>query len=976
MAAATTAAAAATAVAASSSDISADEAALVETVRTSLCTMLGGGQDASEADAWLQRLQACDMGWNAAWALLRAGKSIEPEARFFGAKLLQSQLAKRWEHIDNDTRVGLREGLFSALLGAAHDETFIRTRILITLATFATQGIPDYWTGIVGDCIDVFMTHADAFGGKADAIMLLLEFLTVLPQEYATAEMERANRQALGAELRSGFPLLFPLLLELMMQHESPGPPLEAALRCLTAWAAHLPSVISPDDRVHAATVAFEIARSSGGRSDTISDECQLAAVALLHELLTMSATDALPSTVWAATSELLTLAPAFAAAASEGEAGGAGGGGGEDCALALARLVAMVSESHILLLVNPETEEEAETLRALLVLMLEITGLPGQYGVDENVSGVTMHFWSVFTDAVASADHEKHVEYVAAYEDVLLQLVRVWSYKLSLPAEEDSDTEILGRLRAYRQDCAESIGYICSLLAGKCMGTLYSELVDAVETDSLEWRRIEAIVYCLRGAGEFVPEDEREYTPQIMLLFPRIIENIPHPKVMYTTAMALGMYAPWLSTNTELLVQVVPVLLRGLAEASLSVAAASSLKDIAETCDEALSGSLEFALAPCTLAIGNTELPHKARRLTMDAACILLSAAPAEVQLEHMQDVIGPLLARLQTLLEDPSTEAVEARCELSLLDCAFKHLTPDPSAETNPVAPLLSAAWPLLAAMLRWPNGDSHTVELAFSCIHHAVPALDHSFAELLGDFGDAALTSYRAAPHPSIFRTLITIIRCLQTLPTAEAPLVALLNAVYESTFAHFEEPSSAAGGSGGLREQPELSAAFFDFVQMMLRRCSASIWGPTELSGVVMWAATAIRMPERPVVAKTAAALSTILARLSDIPAAQALLAESGPALAEVVLRKACAEAAESMHRAYAEVLAALITARRPPIMTCVVALLEDPEFPNPGVHLKDKQAFLKKLQRDGHRRAKVALALNELSRKAHQASASY
>jgi len=63
-----------------------------------------------------------------------------------------------------------------------------------------------------------------------------------------------------------------------------------------------------------------------------------------------------------------------------------------------------------------------------------------------------------------------------------------------------------------------------------------------------LSWSAIEAVVFCLKGAGEFVEEDEEESTPQILDLFPQIIRGVPHPKVMYVWMRRL-LCAPRLKT-------------------------------------------------------------------------------------------------------------------------------------------------------------------------------------------------------------------------------------------------------------------------------------------------------------------------------------------------------------------------------------------------------------------------------------------
>ena len=121
---------------------------------------------------------------------------------------------------------------------------------------------------------------------------------------------------------------------------------------------------------------------------------------------------------------------------------------------------------------------------------------------------------------------------------------------------------------------------------------------VQATLTDDPSWQKIESALFCLRAAGELVPGDEIEHTPQVFQALALLPE---HPSVLQTAMLVVGAHAEWLaredgdaSTKRACLELALPFLFRGLAVPSLTAQAAQALDDVCTECDEALVEWLE----------------------------------------------------------------------------------------------------------------------------------------------------------------------------------------------------------------------------------------------------------------------------------------------------------------------------------------------------------------------------------------------
>lgn len=137
---------------------------------------LYSGSDASaraNANEWLQEFQQTSEAWTVANDVLLA-QTLSVEPRLLAALTFHKKVVYDLAQLSLDAQVPLRDTLLVALRGYATGPRVIQSRICLALSALALQ-MPT-WADPVGDMIA-------QFGSDPSTVGVLLEFLTVLPEE-------------------------------------------------------------------------------------------------------------------------------------------------------------------------------------------------------------------------------------------------------------------------------------------------------------------------------------------------------------------------------------------------------------------------------------------------------------------------------------------------------------------------------------------------------------------------------------------------------------------------------------------------------------------------------------------------------------------------------------------------------------------------------------------------------------------------
>ena len=185
-----------------------------------------------DTHTWLTSAQMSPAAWTFAWELLSAQK--KPEVQFFGASTIALKVGRFFHEVPSDQYEGLRRKIVDLLTGYKGPH-IVRTRLCVAMADLLIHSIPDRWSGPVPDVINLF-----GQGSTGHAPTILLELLTVIPEEYSTLALPSQKRSHIRAELSGSLRHVLPLIQQVLdyQQSSNRGDSENAmqAIKCLQAW--------------------------------------------------------------------------------------------------------------------------------------------------------------------------------------------------------------------------------------------------------------------------------------------------------------------------------------------------------------------------------------------------------------------------------------------------------------------------------------------------------------------------------------------------------------------------------------------------------------------------------------------------------------------------------------------------------------------------------------------------------------------
>ena len=178
-----------------------------------------------------------------------------PEVQFFGASTLHTKISHHWADLQPDQHPGLRTQLLSHVLRFSSGPRMVLTRLCVALASLALNLVPQAWPKPVADLVRALQPETETPEGAAAApqegpqegpqepppharCLVLLELLTVLPEEFQSSRLAQSRRAQLREALAGEWATVCPLLRRLLQSPDSLGPVKQRVLRCLSGWTA------------------------------------------------------------------------------------------------------------------------------------------------------------------------------------------------------------------------------------------------------------------------------------------------------------------------------------------------------------------------------------------------------------------------------------------------------------------------------------------------------------------------------------------------------------------------------------------------------------------------------------------------------------------------------------------------------------------------------------------------------------------
>ncbi|XP_064476847.1 importin-13-like isoform X2 [Ornithodoros turicata] len=752
-------------------------------------------QGNAEANQCITLFHASPEAWDIAWQLLDTTKAHE--VQYFAANTLHVKISRHWNEIPEDQYGPLRTKLLDTMLQYSNGPKFILTKIIAAVASFVIRVIPDFWQSAISDLIIKFQPSV---GGNVPPPVLedmLLELLTVIPEEHLklqSTEQDSCRASRAGLDSASNFVFSF-LESRAGMRHQT--------LRCYSSWAQ-----LSLDPESHLSLLPRLM------QAVTDSELCCTTSEALTNVVRHPDAHQ-FPDFILQMVDNLAQLKEFLnkMAAAKEME-----------LCRAVYRILIALGDSHSSVLVDTllTKPQHKDNVLTIINLVLQCSGTPGHFPVDEKCSLEALGFWYALQYEVSIAEEPRA-------EALLLLLHPVWQGLLDallrivqLPlddsqwAGEDRDA-----LRSYREDIREFFISLYELLQESMLLRLMEHLrvsADAFRKDVVIWPQLEACLFAFECLVISVGKEGRCYVDEVL---GGILPALPaHPKVTPVALECIGAYGEWLNGCPETLQAVLPMLSASLRTNELAPAATLALKEVAQDCRGTLGAMARQVLTAASEALAGSVLGERERIVMMGVVgCTLSSVEKGQVG-PWLQAIVVPQIRILQdTVAQDLTSGTLpHVLLLLKMLTMLFSKVDTGDDApfyeqgDTMPIEMVVQELRPTLGPLAEKYATDKHFVKSLCECLQAASSGVG---VECALDVLALLVSLYTRNPQAAILKACDKLYRPTPPPDTRDVEALSVLCSTMLAT---------AASSQNVSKEHALILEAFFSMLAHVARACT--------------------------------------------------------------------------------------------------------------------------------------------------------
>ncbi|XP_041133806.1 importin-13-like isoform X4 [Polyodon spathula] len=889
------------------------------------------------AQKWLMQAQVSPQAWQFSWVLLCPDKV--PEIQYFGASALHTKISRYWNDIPAEQYESLKSQLFSQIARFASGSKIVLTRLCVALASLALNMMPEAWPVAVSDMVKMFQTESSDVDGRVRCLALL-ELLTVLPEEFQTSRLPQYRkgqvRNALGQE--SG--AVFPLLLQLLQQQDSPSFIKQKVLKCFSSWVQLDVPLLDCENLMQ---VAF---------SSLQDPELFDTAVEAIVNSISQPDSQRYMNTLLKLIPQVLQLQEQLRQAVQSGDM---------ETSHGICRIAVALGENHSRALL--EQVEHWQSFLALVNMIMFCTGIPGHYPVNETTSSLTLTFWYSLQDDIMSFEANKQVVYMQVYRPVYFQLVDVLLHKAQFPSDEEYSSwssDEKEQFRIYRVDISDTLMYVYEMLGAELLSNLYDKLGRVLTSTEqpASWQHTEALLYGFQSIAETIDVNYSDVIPGLIGLIPRI--NINNVQLADTVMFTIGALAEWLADHPVMISNVLPLVLHALGNPELSISSVSTLKKICREC--------KYDLPPYAaniVAVSQEVLIKQIHKTSqcmwlMQALGFLLSALPVEEILRNLQSLISPYIQQLEKLASEtpnPSNKLAIIHI-LGLLSNLFTTLDitrhDDDSGEgsevkkklvepgPNPVVVVLQQVFALIQTVLsKWLN-DSQVVEAVCAIFEKSVKTLLHDFTPMVSQLSEMLGQMYSTIPQASALDLTRQMVHIFASETEHFPPIEMLFQLVTTVTLSIFQQ---------GPRDHPDIVDSFMQLqAQALKRKPELFLSENLDVKAVFHCGALSLKFPEAPTVKATCLFFTELLPHCGDVPPIGQVVHEDGKLLLQAVLEGIGGQCSRTLVDQFAEILFALHKHCFSYLSLWLKEVLQQPGFPSSRITQEQKNTFTQQILR--------------------------
>ncbi|XP_059166946.1 importin-13-like [Physella acuta] len=917
----------------------------------------------SEVHYWLTGAQISQSAWSFCWELMAPNKGIE--VQYYGASCLHVKIVRFWHEVPSEQYESLKSKLLETIVQFALGPKIILTRLCVGLSALVLQLLPEQWSDAIQNLISTFQQEGLASLPTVTRCQILLEVLTVLPEEFFSTNLSQQRRIILRQELTKGLDHVIPLL-QALLTDESPLEVYQCALKAFSRWVDFGLAIDRAEPIIH------QVFRSM--RNPHLFD----IACDTLISVFAHPESYKYPVTIQRILSEVLALHELLSNAVHDEDK--------ETCE-GICRVIVSLSENHTKLIVESVLgpEEVKQNTTSLLQMILACSGLPGHFPVDESCSDQTFTFWYLLQDELSMISEEDYTPLMEVFKPIFFSLIDVLLVKARHPPDADYvswSLEEKEQFRCYRQDIGDTLMYSYSILGVELLAQLVNCLVTLVEKykeGTQDWQNVEAILFVFSSISENVQSDEKLYIPK---LFSQLRE-IPfaNSQQISTALNMIGSFAEWMQWHPETLSCILPLVLQGISNPEVGTAATIALKDITR---ENISNIQPFAhqiLMACQSCFEANTLKSRDLLRLMSSVGHILSVMSSNEIMQYLDKMITPHIEHLVALSElqpCPSNRA-DVYTTVNIFAWLFGSLdteldggdeeqqhqqltkqqqqATDPS-EPKPIFVILEKISPSIQKISNSWIFDTGIIEAVCDLYKKALQKLDNDFAPLSGELTQLVITLYQRCPSTAI----IDLCKQMLLIFGLQENFIPFSKVIVENVCSR-----SLQMFNTGMRNFTDVIEGFMCFLAQVMKKLKKIILDSTcDLATIFHAAVLSMALPEHATVKASCNFIIEFINGGAESEVIKNVITTHGHILIDRIMRAIGGESQRGIIDYIADVIMALNKHFVSQLAMWLKTILENEGYPSPRASRQDKENFIKNLLRDRMNKRKTRDVVKEFT----------
>ncbi|KAK7101271.1 hypothetical protein V1264_024075 [Littorina saxatilis] len=909
-----------------------------------------------EVHKWLSDAQYSPTAWTFSWDLILPTKSVE--VQFFGASCLHIRIARFWHELPPSQYQTLKEQLIERIAQLAKGPRIVLTRLCIVLSSLVLHLTPEHWPDAIPSLITMFQQDNPNLD-STQRCHLLLEILTVLPEEFVSSAMTHQKKAAVRYELEKSLPSVM-WLLRNILNASFPPRVIEQSLKCVGSWCefGFQSDVMEP---------IMELVFQSLHKNELFD-----AAVDTLVKVLTHPDIHRFPNTLQKLFVQVLGLQEMYDKSLHERDMETVNG---------LCRVVVAAGEHHTKALVAmlKKEGESREFAIAFLHTIIKMAFPPGQYPVDENCSDMSFTFWYMLQDDVFECEEDDYRLLTPVFQPLYYNLIQVLLQKVQYPEEAEFESwskDEQESFRCFRQDIGDTMMYCFNVVREPVLGFFCStlqSLIEASKTQAIRWQTIEGIFFMFGSMAECVDLEESIYLPTLMNMVPSI--HFTNITLLSTALYMIGSFGEWMNNHPEILSCVLPLVLQGLGNSKVGTAATMALKDITRESLDHIRPFIPQILSTSQLILQKEILLERDALRLMACVGQVLSTLPIPHIMNYLDAILVPRLQHMQHLVKQEPSDAVQKQLvfQVQLLSWLFSTLHTDKEASESPEAeqsaqpPGPPAPKPVFVVMqqivptiqelvTKWKT-EPTVVEAVSELFKKSLSVLMTDFKPLANNVATMMIEMYETTPHASVLDVARQIVLLFGSDTSFTHYINTLLNVICNKTLQAFPR----------VLDEPDVVEAFMIFIANLLKKTrSLLVSSGVNLEAVLKTGVVTMSVPELCVVKASCFLVIEFLNAGYEEESIKSVVNNNMHLIVDRVMRAIGGEAVRQTTEIMSDVLFACFKFHFPVLNTTLRACLQTEGYPSPRAQQEDKENFLKTFMSDKNNKRKMRDQVKEFS----------